>query len=53
DEFVDAVAKTNVQNTINEIRQESSILSQLEKEGKIKIVGAMYHLNGGVVEFTT
>ncbi|PYB99336.1 carbonic anhydrase [Pseudomonas protegens] len=53
DEFVDAVAKTNVQSTINEIRQESSILSQLEKEGKIKIVGAMYHLNGGVVEFTT
>lgn len=53
DEFVDAVAKTNVQNTINEIRQESSMLSQLEKEGKIKIVGAMYHLSGGVVEFTT
>lgn len=51
DAFVDAVAKTNVQNTINDIRQNSQILSSLEKEGKIKIVGAIYHLNGGLVEF--
>lgn len=49
--YVDAVAKTNVQHTIQEIRQRSPILAGLEKEGKIKIVGAMYHLNGGMVEF--
>ncbi len=51
DGFVDAVAKTNVQQTINEIRKGSAVLSSLEKEGKLKIVGAMYHLNGGLVEF--
>jgi carbonic anhydrase len=51
DGFVDAVAKTNVQQTINEIRKGSQVLSSLEKEGKLKIVGAMYHLNGGKVEF--
>jgi carbonic anhydrase len=51
DDFVDAVAKTNVQQTITEIRKGSNVLSSLEKNGKLKIVGAMYHLNGGKVEF--
>ena len=51
DGFVDAVAKTNVQQTVNEIRKGSAVLSSLEKEGKLKIVGAMYQLNGGMVEF--
>lgn len=51
DAFVDAVAKTNVQNTIDELRKNSEILSTLEKEGKIKIVGSMYHLHNGLVEF--
>ena len=51
DSFVDAVAKTNVQQTINEIRKGSEILSSLEKKGNLKIVGAMYHLKGGKVEF--
>ncbi len=51
DSFVDAVAKSNVQQTVNEIRKGSAVLSSLEKEGKLKIVGAMYHLNGGKVEF--
>lgn len=50
-EFVDAVAKTNVTNTIQEIRQGSKILADLESKGKIKMVGAIYHLNGGLVEF--
>lgn len=50
-DFVDAVAKTNVQITVEDIRQQSSVLKKLEDEGKIKIVGSMYHLNGGRVEF--
>jgi carbonic anhydrase len=49
--FVDAVAKTNVNITVSQIRQASPILAGLEKEGKLKIVGAMYSLNGGKVEF--
>jgi len=49
-EFVDAVAKTNVKLTIEEIRK-SDILNRLEVDGKIKIIGAMYNLVGGKVEF--
>jgi carbonic anhydrase len=51
DEFVDAVARTNVLQTIIEIRKGSQVLSALEKKGNLKIIGAMYHLNGGKVEF--
>ena len=50
-EFVDAVAKSNVGLTIDEIRRRSDILAGLEKAGKIKIAGAMYNLVGGRVEF--
>ena len=49
-DFVDAVAATNVHRTVNEIRQSSSVLAGLEKQGKIKFVGSMYHLVGGRVE---
>ena len=49
--FVDQVARTNVLRTVNDIRQHSSVLSGLERDGKIKIVGSMYHLAGGKVEF--
>ena len=49
-DFVDAVARTNVSRTVSDIRQRSSLLAGLEKEGKIKIVGSMYHLVGGRVE---
>jgi carbonic anhydrase len=48
--FVDAVAVTNVRRTLEQIRRESSVLADLEKAGKLKIVGSMYHLQGGRVE---
>jgi carbonic anhydrase len=51
DLFVDAVATTNVRRTIDDIRRRSDVLAGLEKDGKIKIVGSMYHLVGGKVEF--
>ena len=51
DEFVNAVSKTNIQQTISEIRKGSELLTSMEKDGKIKIVSAMYYLNGGKVEF--
>ena len=50
DAFVDAVAATNARRTVDEIRARSSVLAGLEKDGKIKIVPSMYHLNGGRVE---
>ena len=49
--FVDAVARQNVLLTANTIRKNSAILAGLEKEGKIKIAGAMYNLSNGEVEF--
>jgi carbonic anhydrase len=52
-EFVDAVAVTNVQLTIAEIRRRSPVLAGLEKDGKIRIAGSMYHLSGGRVDFLT
>ena len=52
-EFVDEVAKTNVRLTIGEIRRRSDVLAALEKDGKIKIVGSMYRLTGGRVDFFT
>jgi carbonic anhydrase len=51
--FVDAVAATNVQRTVAEIHARSTVLDGLAKEGKIKIVGSMYHLVGGRVEYLT
>ncbi|SDR25112.1 carbonic anhydrase [Paraburkholderia fungorum] len=50
-EFVDQVARSNVLNTIGDLRKSSDILASMEKDGKIKMVGSMYHLNTGKVEF--
>ncbi|MGH8121438.1 MAG: carbonic anhydrase [Rudaea sp.] len=49
--FVDAVARTNVRLTIDDIHRRSDVLAGLEKDGKVKIIGAMYNLVGGRVEF--
>ncbi|WP_426432439.1 carbonic anhydrase family protein [Winogradskyella sp. HB-48] len=50
-EFVDAVAKKNVEMTLDNVRSQSVILSEMEKNGEIKIVGGMYDLSTGEVEF--
>ena len=39
----------NIKSTINDIRHQSSTLRNLEKEGKIMIVGANYDVETGVV----
>jgi len=49
--FVDAVARTNVQMTLDNIRKNSAVLSDLEAKGTIKIVGAMYNLETATLEF--
>ncbi len=43
-QFVDAVARTHVMMALNEIREGSKILHDMERDGKIKIVGSMYDL---------
>jgi carbonic anhydrase len=50
-DFVDAVSKKNVELTIDRIHAESPILTEMEKNGEIKIVGAMYDINTGAVNF--
>ena len=49
--YVDAVARTNVTLAIETTRRRSPILADLEKKGSIQIVGAMYDLASGKVEF--
>jgi carbonic anhydrase len=50
-DFVDNVSKKNVELTIDRIHAESPILTEMEKNGEIKIVGAMYDINTGAVNF--
>jgi carbonic anhydrase len=49
--FVDAVARTNVQMTMDNIRKNSAVLADLESKGTIKIAGAMYNLQTAALEF--
>ncbi len=49
--YVDAVTKMNVLLAVDEIRNTSPILKKMEEDGTIKIVGAMYDLDTGKVEF--
>jgi len=49
--FVDEVARKNVVNTMNYIREKSRILDRLVRENKIMIVGAVYDVSSGKVEF--
>jgi carbonic anhydrase len=50
-DFVDAVARKNVELTMENIHRRSAVLEELESSGAIKIVGAMYNLESGVVDF--
>jgi carbonic anhydrase len=49
--FVDAVARKNVEITIANIRRDSPVLAEMELNGVIKMAGAMYNLETGVVDF--
>jgi carbonic anhydrase len=49
--FVDAVARKNVEITMANIRKDSPVLAEMESNGTIKISGAMYNLETGVVDF--
>ena len=51
--YVDAVARTNVALTVENIQRRSPTLEDLAKKGTIRIVGGMYDLGTGMVEFTT
>lgn len=48
-EFVHMASESNVRNTIEEIRKQSPILKEMEDNGEIKIVGALYDMDNGKV----
>ncbi len=50
-EFVEKVASLNVKLTMERIRRESVIIRELEEAGTIKIVGGMYDVDSGKVDF--
>ena len=51
DSLIEQVSVQNVKLSIDNIRQKSSILSEMEQEGQIKIVGAIYDVSNGQVAF--
>ncbi len=51
--FVDEVARKNVALAVESIREHSPVLRELEDSGAIEIVGAMYDVETGEVEFWT
>lgn len=50
-DYVNEVVKNNVLHTIEEIRNNSPIISEMEQNDEIKILGAVYHVTTGSVEF--
>jgi carbonic anhydrase len=50
-EFVEQVAAANVRQSVQQIRDHSPILKEMEDEGEIKIVGAMYDVATGKVSW--
>ena len=50
-DFVNNVAEKNVYMTIENIRERSAVLKDMEAQGEIKIIGAMYDIKDGSVTF--
>ncbi len=49
EDLLERLNECNIRKTITDIRNQSSTLRNLEKEGSIKIVGANYNVESGVV----
>ena len=50
-DFVNRVSKTNVDMTIRNTIEQSDVLRQMQENGEITIVGAMYDVQSGKVTF--
>lgn len=51
DEFRNKVSRLNVDKSLMEVRHRSKILRDLEISGELRIIGAMYDITTGQVEF--
>jgi carbonic anhydrase len=49
--FVESVARINVQRSVKAVVERSFILEQLVEKGQIGVIGAMYNIETGIVEF--
>jgi len=49
--FLDAVVRVNILSTMRAIREQSPVLWDLEQKDLIKVVGGIYHLDSGKVEW--
>ena len=50
-EFVDLVIQENIKQMVRNIRIQSPILNEMERLGEIKIAGAYYDMDNGIVTF--
>ena len=50
-DFIDLISKENVKNVLKNIPKKSKIIRDLVKNKKIIIVGAMYDISSGIVDF--
>ena len=51
DEAIEEVSITNVKISMDKIREESPILAEMENNGEIDIIGALYNVSTGLVNF--
>jgi carbonic anhydrase len=51
DSFVDQVSEANVRLVMKEISERSPVLREMIDKGEIKLVGGMYDLSTGKVQF--
>lgn len=49
--FVNSVTINNIRLVMEQIRKQSSIIADLEKQGNVKIVGGLYDVTSGEVTF--
>lgn len=53
EEFIDEVARRNVYRSVHEIIARSPVIRDLVSEGKVMVVGALYDVKSGKMEFLT
>jgi carbonic anhydrase len=49
--FVENVTKHNIELTVQQVKEQSPLLREMEQFGKIKIIGGLYDLDTGKVTF--
>jgi SulP family sulfate permease len=50
-DFVEKVSAINVERVAKQVLKESAVLNEMHKKGKIALIGGMYNVTTGVVDF--